>query len=96
MNPNMHIRDAARWAERQDCVHRVTNGEPDYMAAAVDINTNRVLEMGFGDKAYEYKRARPDQAIRVYTLDEVLQGMSEEEGEASCVPGPRDADAPWC
>ena len=96
MNQNMHIRDAARWAERQDCVYRVVDGEPDYMAAAVDINTNRVLVMGFGDKAYEYKNARPQEAIRIYTLDEVLQGMSEEEGEASCVPGPRDAEAPWC
>jgi hypothetical protein len=37
----------------------------------------------------------PEKAIRVYTMDEVLQGMSEEEGEAHCVPGARDAEAPW-
>lgn len=91
----MSIRQAARWAEQEDCVCRSLNGEPDYMAAAVDVNTNTVLCMGFGDKAYDYKHANPDRPIRVYTLDEVLQGMGEEEGERSCVPGARDADAPW-
>lgn len=92
----MSIRQAARWAERQGCVYRVQEGQPDYMAAAVDINTNKVLSMGFGDSAYQYKRDHPEQPIRVYTMDEVLQGMSEEEGEACCVPGARDADAPLC
>lgn len=95
MTMPMHIRDAARWADRQGCVYRIQNGEPDYMAAAVDIDSNTVLVMGFGDKAYAHKRENPTLPIRVYTMDEVLQGMSEEEGEACCVPGPRDADAPW-
>lgn len=91
----MHIRNAARWADRQDCVFRVIDGQPDYMAAAVDVNTNKVLHMGFGDVAYEFKRAHPGQAIRVYSLSEVLDEMGEEEGERSCIPGIRDADAPW-
>lgn len=91
----MSIRQAARWAEHKDCVYRVLDGQPDYMAAAVDVNTNKVLSIGFGDKAYDFKRAHPDLDIRVYTLDEVLQGMSEEEGEQGCIPGPRDADTPW-
>jgi hypothetical protein len=91
----MSINQAARWADSKDCVYRVHRGEQDFMAAAVNTNTNKVLVMGWGDKAYDYKRANPDMPIRVYTMDEVLQGLSEEEGEASCVPGPRDADAPW-
>lgn len=91
----MSVRQAARWAEREDCVYRIHEGQPDHMAAAVDIDTNKVLSMGFGDSAYQYKRDHPDKAIRVYTMDEVLQGMSEEEGEAHCVPGARDAEAPW-
>ena len=91
----MSIRQAARWAEWKGCVYQVQDGQPDYMAAAVDLNTNKVLRMGFGDEAYEFKRAHPEQLIRVYNLDEVLQGMDEEDGESSCVPGPRDAEAPW-
>lgn len=91
----MSIRQAARWAERNGSVYRVQDGQPDYMAAAVDVNTNKVLCMGFGDRAYDFKRAHPEQPIRVYTLDEVIQGMDEEEGEAACIPGPRDADAAW-
>lgn len=91
----MSIRQAARWADRKGCVYRVQGGQPDYMAAAVDVNTNMVLCMGYGDKAYDFKRDHPEQSIRVYTLDEVLQGMSEEDGERNCVPGVRDADAPW-
>lgn len=96
MNSNqMSIRDAARWADRQGCVFRVIDGQPDYMAAAVDVNTNKVLHMGFGDAAYDFKRAHPEQAIRVYSLDEVLEQIGEDEGEQGCVPGARDADAPW-
>lgn len=91
----MSIRQAARWADRKGCVYRVQGGEPDYMAAAVDVNTNMVLCMGYGDQAYDFKRDNPEQSIRVYTLGEVLQCMSEEEGECNCVPGVRDADAPW-
>jgi len=91
----MSIRQAARWADREGCVYRLHHGQPDYMAAAVDLNTNKVLSMGYGDKAYDFKRAHPEQPIRVYTLDEVLQGMSEEDGERDCVPGARDAEAPW-
>ncbi len=93
----MSIRQAARWAEGHDAVYRVSHdGQPDYMAAAVDVNTNTVLTMGFGDKAYDYAKAHQGaRAIRVYAIVEVLEGMSEEEGERACVPGPRDADAPW-
>jgi len=91
----MSIREAARWADSKGCVYRVKDGQPDYMAAAVDLNTNKVLSMGFGDKAYDFRRDHLGQPIRVYTLDEVLQGMAEEDGEAHCVPGARDADAPW-
>ena len=91
----MHIRDAARWADRQDCVFRVIDGQPDYMAAAVDVKTNQVLHLGFGDAAYAFKRSHPDLSIRVYTLDEVLEQIGEEDGEQSCIPGFRDADAPW-
>jgi len=90
----MSIRQAARWAERNNSLYRVQDGRPDYMAAAVDVNTNMVLCMGYGDKAYDFKRARPEQPIRVYTLDEVVQGMDEEEGEAACIPGPREVDSP--
>jgi len=96
MSPDqMSIRQAARWADREDCVYRVQDGQPDYMAAAVDVGTNMVLCMGFGDKAYDFKRDHPELAIRVYTVDEVLQGMDEEDGERNCIPGARDADAPW-
>ncbi len=28
-------------------------------------------------------------------MDEVLQGMSEQEGEANYCPSPRYAEAPW-
>jgi hypothetical protein len=94
----MSINQAARWANRNQCVYRVDrySGQPDYMAAAVDINTNKVIVMGFGNKAYDYERANRQTAnIRVYTMHEVLEGISEEEGEAGCVPGARDADAPW-
>lgn len=94
---SMSIRQAARWSRAMGTVYRVgAGGQLDYMAAAVDVNTNAVLCMGFGDKAYEYaKNVKPDQQVRVYTLDEVLQGMDEEEGERACVPGARDEDAPW-
>jgi len=92
----MNIRQAARWADRAGAVYRLDRlGQPDYMAAAVDINTNLALCVGFGDKAYDFKRDNPQLQIRVYTMDEVLQGMGEEEGEAGCCPGPRDAEAPW-
>lgn len=93
----MTIRQAARWADKQQCVYRVDRytGQPDHMAAAVDIKTNRVLCIGFGDKAYDFKRDNPTAPIRVYTMQEVLDGMHEEEGEAMCVPGAGDADAPW-
>lgn len=93
----MSIRQAARWAERNDCVYRANKftGAPDYMTAAVDQRTNLVLCMGWGNKAYDYKAQHADQQIRVYTLAEVLEGIDEEEGEMSCAPGARDADAPW-
>ena len=91
----IHIRNAARWADRQDCVYRVIDGQPDYMAAAVDAHTSKVLCMGFGDAAYEFKRTHPGLSIRVYTMDEVLEQIGEEEGEQGCIPGFRDADAPW-
>lgn len=93
----MSIRQAARWAESRDAVYRVgRDGQPDYMAAAVDVNTNMVLCMGFGDKAYDYAKANNGAyAIRVYTLSEVLEDMTEEDGERQCVPGARDSDAPW-
>jgi hypothetical protein len=93
----MSINQAARWAERQDAVLRTSHdGRPDYLAAAVDVNTNLVLCMGFGDMAYDYARAhRSERAIRVYAIVEVLEGLSEEEGEAACVPGARDAETPW-
>lgn len=91
----MHIRDAARWADRQDCVYRMIDGQPDYMAAAVDVSTNKVLHMGFGDEAYAFKRTHPNLSIRVYALDDVLEQIGQEEGERGCIPGIRDADAPW-
>lgn len=53
------------------------------MAAAVDINTNLVLCIGFGDKAYAFKRQNSAVQVRVYTMDEVLQGMDEEDGEST-------------
>ena len=92
----MSITQAAKWASRNDCAYRVDRytGQPDYMQAAVDQNTNLVLCIGYGDKADHYKRANPDKWIRVYTLQEVIEQIDCEEGEAGCMPGPRDAEAP--
>lgn len=86
----MHIRDAAKWAHRKDILVRTaSNGGPDYLYAAYSARTNMTECIGYGDKCHEYgrqARAQGRHDIRVEALEGVYEEITEEQGEARCVP----------
>lgn len=88
----MHVRGAARWAERLEILDRTERhtGEFQELAVCVD-DQHQVLCAGFGNAAYDHHRANRH-TTRVYTLAGVLIDMDAEEGERNCVPGPRECD----
>lgn len=90
----MSINDAAKWADRKDCLY--ING--DYqapMCAAVNQNDNRVDCLGSFQKVDAYMKAHPDQPLRRYWLDEVLEQIQCDEGEAACYLGWREEGVSW-
>lgn len=83
----MNIRQAARWAERNDCVFRVgRDGQPDWMYAVWRYSDQEAVCIGYYDKCRAYMDAHKGEGIRMESLDEVLQGMAESEGELLCIP----------
>lgn len=91
----MNIRQAARWAEKKGCVYRVRNGAPDLMYAVWAVRDHSVLCLGYRDRCAEFMTSKGanlyfDPALRMEPLQEVLEGMYEEEGERGCYLGVRE------
>lgn len=84
----MNIRQAARWAERKDCLFSVNRytGEVEYLYAAYDINTNLVVAIGSYEKCKAAGGCAVGGDLRLEALQDVCADMDEYEGEAMCVP----------
>lgn len=84
----MHIRDAARWAERKDCLSRVNYvGEHEYMYAVYETDHNTVIKMGWNyDELSAILKEQPQYSAKMIDLLTITGEMDEEEGEARCIP----------
>jgi hypothetical protein len=87
----MNIRQAARWAERKDCVYRVNrDGQPDWMYAVWRFSDQEAVCVGYYEKCRDYMAAHKGEPLRMDSLDDVLQGMAESDGESGVVPDVRE------
>jgi hypothetical protein len=94
---NMNIRQAARWAEREDILVREgRDGQPDWLYAVYDTNTNRVTCIGYYEKCSQHMldagckhascaghhETTDGRWLRMQSLHCIVQEMDESEGEA--------------
>lgn len=96
----MNIRQAARWAERQDALVKLgRDGQPDYLCAVYDVGTHLVECIGSHEKCDADMRSKgcaysltgcgviasDGRYLCLETLDTVCQELDESDGEARCI-----------
>lgn len=89
----MSINQAARWAERKDCLY-ISGNTQNPMYAVVDQNDNRVDCLGAFEKCEAFISANRGW-WRLYVLDEVLEQIRSDDAEAACYLGEREENVAW-